>query len=52
MKKKYMKPTMQVVRIQRMCFICTSDGNRVSGISNSDGISKKIGGYSEDDYDM
>lgn len=52
MKKVYMKPTMRVVRIQRTCLICSSDGNRVSSINNSDGISKKSGGFYDDDYDM
>ena len=54
MKKEYIKPTMQLVRIQRMCLICASGDRRVTSVYNSsnDGISMDGAGYDDDDYDM
>ena len=33
MKKRYMKPAMQVVKIQQHCIICTSPGVKTFGTS-------------------
>ncbi len=50
MKKNYMKPLMEVVKLQHQGIICTSPGSVTSISTNLDEADKFILGGSDEDY--
>ena len=52
MKKKYIQPTVQVVKIPQSQMLCASPGGKATGVSNSDYIGWQDGGFDGDDDDV
>lgn len=50
MKKVYMKPVLQVVKLQHQHIICTSPFG-ANNVSNSESISWKEGGFADNEVD-
>ena len=51
MKKEYMKPTMQVVKLQQTHIICSSSNRAAKSITNGEGINWKNDGFADDEDD-
>jgi hypothetical protein len=50
MKKKYIKPTIQVVKIQQSCQILAGSVG-ANGLTNTDGLGWKFGGFDDEEGD-